>query len=110
MWIKKYLDGNIITENKKQGITWLKTPLNNLYEVELQVTGIHGGRVERQLRGYREYWHSRTAVSNESRKPIVVAERIQGLRNDGMWETITWNGRDFIETLEDRPIGKPVIK
>lgn len=110
MWIKKYLDGNIICENKECGITWLKTPLRNLLEVELQVVGIHGGRIERRLTGFREYWHSRTAVANESCKPIIVAERIQGLRNDGIWETITWNGQDFISSLEEEAIGKPVLK
>ena len=110
MWIKKYLDGNIICEDRDCGITWLKTPLNNLREVELQVVGIHGGRVERKLSGYKEYWHSRTVVANDSCKPIIVAERIQGLRNDGMWNTITWNGQDFLETLEEYAIGKPVTK
>jgi hypothetical protein len=109
MWIKKYLDGNIITEDKKCQITWLKTPLNNLRYVELQVMGLHGGIVERRLEGFREYWHSRTVVANESCKPIIVAERIQGLRNDGMWETITWNGHEFVETLEDHAIGKPKL-
>ena len=112
MWIKQYLDGSVVTEDKDQGITWLKTPLDNLYSVELWVTTPQGGKLARRLHAprYSQFWHSRTIVANESYKPIIVAERIQGLMEDGKWFTVTWNGHDFIETFENRPIGKPVIK
>jgi len=110
MWIKVFEDGVVISENKRAGVTWLTTPMNGLTEVELQVMGPHGGMVHRNLRGFKEYWHSRTSVANESCKPIIVAERIQGLQDDGKWFTITWNGNDFIDSIESRPIGKPISK
>jgi len=110
MWIKHFADGTSIHENVNLGHTWLKTSLTGIVEVELQVRGCHGGFVERKLSGYQSYWHSKTLVANESCKPIIVAERIQGQRPDGKWQTIAWNGRNFIESIEDRPIGKPVIK
>lgn len=109
-WIKFYANGSHIQENKALGITWLKTPLVDIIEVALMVKGPNGTMVERRLANYASFWHSRTAVANESCKPIIVSERIQGLRNDGMWATTTWNGTDFIETLEDHAIGKPVIR
>jgi hypothetical protein len=110
MWIKQYLDGSSIAEDRALGITWLKTPLSNLLSVTLRAMGPHGGIVERSITGYKDYWHSKTAVANESCKPIIVAERIQGLRHDGMWDTVLWNGNDFIDSVENRAIGKPVTK
>lgn len=110
MWIKKYLDGTTIAEDRACGITWLKTPLTNLYEVELRAMGPHGGIVERKIIGYKEYWHSRTVVANESCKPVIIAERIQGRRVDGKWDTVTWNGNNFIDSIEDRAIGQPIVK
>ena len=108
MWIKHFVDGSYIQENKDLGHTWLKTPLTEIVEVELRVKGCHGGFVERKISGCQSYWHSRTAVANESCKPIIVAERIQGLLSDGTWQTIMWNGDRFIESIEKRAFGKPV--
>lgn len=110
MWTKFFADGTSVSENKDLNLTWKKTPLVGIVKVELTRIGCHGGRVERFLMGHLEYWHSRTAVANEGCKPIVVAERIQGRLPDGTWETITWNGKDFVSSIEKRALGKPVVK
>jgi hypothetical protein len=110
MWIKVFANGSVVAEDRQCGITWLKTPLTGLVEVELQVKGPRGDMVHRNLRGFNQYWHSRASIANDSCKPIIVAERIQGLQDDGKWFTITWNGQHFIDSIEDRAIGKPVIK
>jgi len=110
MWIKHFEDGSHLQENVATGCTWMKTPLSNISMVQLRVKGPHGGYVEYTLRGFRDYWHSKTMVANDSCKPIIVAERIQGLREDGKWETVEWKGQKFIESVQDKAIGKPVIK
>lgn len=111
MWVKRFADGKEIQEDRKNGITWLKTPTAGLIEVMLSCKGPHGGMVpSRTLHGHIQYWHSRTAVSNNDGSHRDIAERIQGLLPDGTWETITWNGHEYIESIEPRAYGKPVTR
>jgi len=110
MWTKIYANGTILEENRNLNLTWRKTPNTGIIKVILRCRGIHDGMISRSLEGHREYWHSRTAVANEACKPIIIAERIQGLLPDGTWETITWNGTNFINSIETRAFGKLILK
>jgi hypothetical protein len=105
MWVKILKNGNSLCEDRDQGITWLKSP-TDFTSVYL----INSGQKSNVLFGMYDYWHSRTAVADQSGNLVVIAERIQGLLPSGKWLTITWNGQSYITSLEDKAIGKPIIK
>lgn len=109
MWIKNFADGQIISEDRVRRITWLSTPLKGLVQVTLQVVFPDGSKHSISLSGYSQYWHSRTSEcfpQNGERKE--TAERIQGLREDGNWDTIEFTGTQFRRFISPKAIGKPV--
>lgn len=107
MWIKILSNGSEIIENKDRGITWLTSNLEDIIGTRLVCINRSGQTaVSRSLKGHLEYWHSRTAVANQGTHPIIVAERIQGRLPNGNWETITWNGSTFIDSVELKAFGK----
>ena len=104
MWVKKLADGTTIMENVKHGKTWMKTPCDNIIEVFLY----HEGKRSPSLTGYKQYWHSRGAIINpQTGNKQIVADRIQGLRDDGKWDTIEYNGVKYISYIADKAYGKP---
>lgn len=106
MWIKRLADGTVFYEAPKKGHTWTKTPLKGLIQVSLLIDG----QDMMTLEGYPAYWHSRRAVAFEGQRSQVIAERIQGQREDGLWDTIEWNGKEFRQYVADQAFGKPVVK
>lgn len=107
MWVKVFKDGTKIQENRDHGITWMTTPLDNLQEVFI----INGIFKSQALSGYDVYWHSRTGVSFEDGKNQILVERIQGLRDDGKWDTIEMYPDGSTKTMiYENAIGKPVYK
>lgn len=107
MWIKRMSDGTVFYEAPKKGHTWTKTPLKSIIQVSLLIDG----QPMQTLEGYPAYWHSRRAVAHQdARRSHIIAERIQGQRDDGKWDTIEWNGREFKHYVADVAFGKPVRK
>lgn len=106
MWIKRLTDGTQIEENRRKGRTWLKTPTENIVEAFL----ICKGNKSTILSGYNKYWHSRSAISTDHGEFQDIAERIQGLRDDGKWDTVEWDGSKFIFYVANAAIGCPVVK
>lgn len=104
MWIKRLADGSVYYEDRKKGHTWTKTPLKDIIQVSILIDG----QPMQTLEGYAAYWHSRRAVSSEMRGTQVIAERIQGQREDGKWDTVEWNGKQFRMYIADTAFGKPV--
>jgi hypothetical protein len=103
MWVKKMADGRTIMESAKQGRTWRRTPQTGIVEVFLY----HDGRRSPSLTGYKDYWHSRGVVMNpDTGQSMVVADRIQGLREDGQWDTIEFNGQKYIRYVAPKAYGK----
>lgn len=109
MWVKVFKDGSIIEEDRDNGITWRKTPLNNIQKIYIK----NGATVSPALSGYDEYWHSRTGVVFDGGKfgENILVERIQGRRDDGNWDTIEVypDGTSQAMVLDHAP-GKPVIR
>ena len=104
MWVKKLASGKTIIENAKAGRTWLRTPSKGIVEVFLY----HDGKRSPSLTGYQEYWHSRGVVLNQQTGgKVVVADRIQGLREDGQWDTIEYNGEKYLRYIAPKAYGKP---
>lgn len=104
MWVKKMADGRTIIENIKQGKTWMKTPNSDITEVFLY----YNGKRSPSLTGYTEYWHSRGVVINpQTGEKKLVADRIQGLRDDGQWDTIEYNGVSYKKYVAPKAYGKP---
>lgn len=98
-------DGRTIVENAKAGKTWLRTPSKGIVEVFLY----HNGRRSPSLKGYKEFWHSRGVILNpETGEKKIVADRIQGLREDGKWDTIEYNGKAYVRYVADKAYGKVV--
>ena len=96
-------DGRTIMENIQAGKTWLRTPLKGIVELFLY----HNGKRSPSLTGYIEYWHSRGVVMDpQSGARKIVADRIQGLREDGMWDTIEFNGEKYIRYVAEKAYGK----
>jgi hypothetical protein len=105
MWVKKMADGRTIVENVKHGKTWLRTPSQGIVEVFMY----HNGKRSPSLSGYVEYWHSRGVVMNpQTGQKKLTAERIQGRRPDGQWDTIEFNGTSYKRYLAPKAYGKPV--
>ena len=104
MWVKKMADGRTIVENPSHGKTWLKTPSDGIVKVFLY----HNGKKSESLVGYIEYWHSRSMVMNpQTGQQKIVADRIQGLRKDGKWDTIEFNGVSYRRYVAPKAYGKP---
>lgn len=104
MWVKKMADGRTIMESAKTGKTWLRTPSMGIAEVFLY----HDGKRSPSLTGYEEYWHSRGMVMNpQTGQQKIVAERIQGRRADGQWDTIEYNGEKYLRYVAPKAYGKP---
>jgi hypothetical protein len=109
MWVKILASGATISEDRKKGITWLKSPLSKLMSVQLVNTDKNGVQHKSaMLAGYSRYWHSRTAFANQYGGMLEALERIQAQLPSGKWLTITWNGTEYRKTVEDKAIGKPV--
>lgn len=103
MWIKTF-NGYDIKEDLANGDTWLKTSCKGIVKVYLEC----GGLVSTALAGMDEYWHSRGAIVAQDGTRRIVCERIQGKKQgDSHWRTITWDGSDYISSLEPKAYGKP---
>lgn len=97
-------DGSLIVESPKHGRTWLRTPTNNIVEVFLY----YDGKRSPSLKGYEEYWHSRgVVVDPQTGNKKIVADRIQGLRPDGRWDTLEYNGKSYLKYIAPKAYGKP---
>jgi len=104
MWVKKMADGRTIVENASHGKTWMKTATTGIVEVFLY----YNGKRSPSLTGYVEYWHSRSmAVNPQTGQQKIVADRIQGLREDGQWDTIEFNGVSYKRYIAPKAYGKP---
>lgn len=107
MWVKVFWDSTKIQENRDHNITWLSTPLKNIQEVFI----VNGPFKSPGLSGYDVYWHSRTGITLEDGRTHTTIERIQGLRDDGLWDTIEMHADGSVKTLIcQNAIGKPVYK
>lgn len=108
MWVKIYADGTTITENKPHGHTWMRTPLNNIIEVYMIN---NNGDKSPSLTGYQSYWHSRTNTILNSNQKSFISEQIQGLRDDGQWDTIKWDARTqkYTHCILKTALGKPSV-
>ena len=97
-------DGKVIMENATHGKTWTRTPTVGIVEVFLY----YNGKRSPALSGYQEYWHSRGVVidpTTGSKK--LVADRIQGLREDGQWDTIEYDGTSYKKYIAPKAYGRP---
>lgn len=105
MWVKKFADGTEISEDVQAGKTWTKTPQDNILEVYMK----RGLEKSPALFGYSAYWHSRQSVTLDDGNQIDLLERLQGLRDDGRWDTLTWDENGCItSSIEERAFGKPI--
>jgi hypothetical protein len=117
MWIKRFNNGTQIEEDLDKKRTWLTTSLDGITEVFMR----HGAERSMGLSNYPEYWHSRTVMMMpivNKMTPFGIAaaidnktftvERIQGLRDDGKWDTVEWTGDQYIYYVADKAFGKPV--
>lgn len=110
MWIKTFLDGQIIQEDRAKGKTWLKTPLVGILEVQMLNRNPEGQLIYSPvLSNCNRYWHSRTALIQEGSNPREIAERIQGQLDDGRWATITWDGKDYVSSVQKVAFGMPIV-
>ena len=91
MWVKRFLDGRTIAEDRDVGATWLSTPREGLAEVA--ILDWKSGEAVCRLSGYLEYDHFRTAVSTAGQGFAEVSETIRGRLADGSWDVYEWNGR-----------------
>ena len=106
MWVKRMADNHVIMENKKHGKTWMRTPQAGIVEVFLY----NDGKRSPSLIDYPEFWHSRSAaVDPQTNEVVDVAERIQGLREDGDWDTIEFNlsKKSYTKYIANKAFGKP---
>ena len=104
MWVKKMADGKTIIEDAKSGRTWMRTPSKGIVAVFLY----YNGKKSPSLTGYKEYWHSRgVVVYPQTGERKLVADRIQGLREDGQWDTIEYNGVSYKKYIAPKAYGKP---
>lgn len=112
MWIKKMADGKTVKEHRESGKTWMRTASQGIVEVFMFHDGSHfpDGKSKRSvsLTGYKEYWHSRGVILDPSTgEKKLTAERIQGLREDGQWDTIEFNGTKYLKYVAPKAYGKP---